>query len=187
MAKTTPSGTSDESADPKLHERFLTEYNPVHPRLLGYLISLVGNRHDAEDVLQRTSITLWRKFDQYEPDTNFFAWAATVAFYEARNFQRLAIHTRIRFDDDLLALIADERVADLSHQEPRRLALGQCLASLSDSNRALLEAVYIDNADIGELARQSGRAPQTFYNRLNTLRRTLARCIDERVTCQEPA
>ena len=171
--------------DPARHEEFLTEYNPAHRRILGYLISLIGNRHDAEDVLQKTSITLWRKFDQFETGTNFFAWASTIAFYEARNFQRLAIHTRIRFDDDLLALIADERVDDLKHEEPRHLALNHCLNSLSESHRALLEAVYIDNSDIGELARQAGRAPQTFYNRLNILRRNLARCIDERTNCQQ--
>lgn len=181
------SKAATNSEDRGKQEQFLTEYNPAHRRLLGYITSLVGNRHDAEDVLQRTSITLWRKFDQFEPGTNFFAWASTVAYYESRNFQRLAIHTRIRFDDDLLALIADERTQDLRHQEPRRMALSQCLATLNDSNRALLEAAYIDDADIGELARQAGRAPQTFYNRLNTLRRNLARCIDERVTCQEPA
>jgi len=38
--------------------RLLTE---PHRRLLGYLLSLLGNRHDAEDVLQRASVTMWRR------------------------------------------------------------------------------------------------------------------------------
>ncbi|MCU0748308.1 MAG: sigma-70 family RNA polymerase sigma factor [Akkermansiaceae bacterium] len=164
-------------------ENFLNEYTPAHRRLLGYLISILGNRHDAEDVLQRASITMWQKFDQFEPGTCFFAWASTICFYSARNFQRLACNTRLRFDDDLIALIADERVAQQNDDEPRREALTTCMASLSESNRALLTAVYLDNADIRELACQAGRAPQTFYNRLNTLRRQLAHCVDEKLTC----
>ncbi|MCB1092434.1 MAG: sigma-70 family RNA polymerase sigma factor [Verrucomicrobiae bacterium] len=177
--------SSDAPNHDVAQEQFLMEYNPAYRRLLGYLISLLGNRHDAEDVLQRASLTLWRKFDQFEPGTNFFAWASTVCFYEARNFQRLTARSKLRFDDDLLALIADERTRDLDQQDPRQAALGECMTSLSDANRSLLEAVYMDNADIGQLARQAGRAPQTFYNRLNILRRQLARCVDQRLSCSE--
>jgi RNA polymerase sigma-70 factor, ECF subfamily len=176
--------SAPQPADPN-QEVFLSEYTPAHRRLLGYLMSVLGNRHDAEDVLQRASITMWRKFDQFEPGTSFFAWASTICFYEARNFQRLACNTRLRFDDDLIALIADERaLAEPTKDEPRQEALSVCMQALSESNRALLGAVYLDNADIREIARQAGRAPQTFYNRLNTLRRQLARCVDEKLSCQ---
>jgi RNA polymerase sigma-70 factor (ECF subfamily) len=34
---------------------------------------------------------------------------------------------------------------------------------------------------IARLAQQLGRAPQTLYNRLNTLRRSLAACVERRM------
>ena len=37
------------------HEEFVAELTAAHEKLLGYLMSLLGRWHDAEDVLQRTA------------------------------------------------------------------------------------------------------------------------------------
>lgn len=158
--------------------RLLTE---SHRRLLGYLLSLLGNRHDAEDVLQRASVTMWRRYETFEPGTDFMAWASTVAFYEAKNFQRVAARSRLRFDDDLLNTLAAERPEDLRHFDARLDALEHCVGKLDPANRQLVEAVYGDDAEIATLAAQLGRAPQTLYNRLNGIRRALADCVERRL------
>src|SRR4051812_48894621 len=111
----------DSSDQTDRHAEFVRLLNAAHRRLLGYLVSLLGNRHDAEDVLQRASVTLWRKFETFELDSSpppekvvadFLAWASTVAFYEAKNFQRAAARSRLWFSDELMQTLADERVAD---------------------------------------------------------------------------
>lgn len=155
--------------------------NAAHRSLLSYLVSLLGNRHDAEDVFQRTSIALWRKFSKFERGTNFPAWASTVAFYEARNFQRLAARSRLHFSDTLLEILSQERVADMAHTDARHDALQHCMEKLDDSGRRLVEAAYLEGSDIGLLADQLGRARQTLYNKLNIIRRTLADCVTLRV------
>jgi RNA polymerase sigma-70 factor (ECF subfamily) len=159
---------------------FVSLLSSSHRRLLGYLISLLGRREDAEDVLQRASLTLWRRFDTFEPGTDFMAWAATVCFYEAKNFQRVAARSKIVFSDALLEVLAHERITDLPAQNIRIDALRDCLAKVDDSGRKLLEAAYLDGTNIGHIAAQLGRAPQTLYNKLNTLRRLLAECIEQR-------
>jgi RNA polymerase sigma-70 factor (ECF subfamily) len=163
------------------HEEFVLLLNGAHRRLLGYLVSLLGNRMDAEDVLQRASLTLWRKFDTFEAGSDFIAWASTVAFYEARNFQRLAMRSRLQFSDALLETIAAERTTDLAHCDARHEALEQCLAKLDESGRQLVAAAYADGGDIGALAEQLGRARQTLYNKLNVIRRNLADCVTRRL------
>lgn len=163
------------------HEAFVRLLNESHRRLFGYLISLLGNRHDAEDVLQRASVTMWRRFETFEPGTDFMAWASTVAFYEAKNFQRVAARSRLRFDDHLLNTLAAERLDDLRHLDDRFDALEHCVGKLDVANRKLVEAVYGDDADIGTLATQLGRAPQTLYNRLNLIRHALADCVERRL------
>jgi len=155
--------------------------NSAHRPLLSYLVSMLGNRHDAEDVLQRTSITLWRKFASFERGTNFAAWASTVAFYEARNFQRIGARSRLQFGDALLEILSAERVGDLAQTDARHEALGHCLAKLDEANRRLVEAAYLEGSDIGLLAEQLGRARQTLYNKLNLIRRSLADCVTRRV------
>ena len=163
------------------HETFVRLLNESHRRLLGYLRSLLGNRHDAEDVLQRASMTMWRRFETFEPGTDFMAWASTVAFYEAKNFQRVTARSQLRFDDELLNTLAAERLDDLQHLDERFDALEHCVGKLDAANRKLVEAVYGEDADIVAMAAQIGRAPQTLYNRLNVIRRALADCVERRL------
>lgn len=169
---------------PDRHAEFIGLITTSHPRLLGYCLSLVGRRHDAEDVLQKASLTMWRKFDSFTTGTDFLAWAATICFYEARNFQRLAARSPLSFDDQLLAVLATERLEDLSAHEARVAALDACLGHLPEKDRSLLEAAYVAESGIARLAEQLGRAPQTLYNRLNTLRRSLADCVQRRLAAE---
>lgn len=60
------------------HECFVRLLNAAHDRLVAYLASLLGNRHDAEDVFQQASVTMWRRFDTFEPGTTFMTEIARL-------------------------------------------------------------------------------------------------------------
>lgn len=159
--------------------------NGAHALLLRYVASLVGNRHDAEDVLQRASVVMWRRFATFEPGTDFVAWATTVAFYEVRNFQRITGRSRLQFDDELMRTLAAERAQNVQQWNARAEALEICMEKLDATNRDLVEAIYTRGMEINALAQQQGRAPQTLYNKLNFIRRALAECVQRRMA--EPA
>ena len=55
---------------------------------MGYIYALVHNMNDAEDIYQQTSVILWRKFEEYEAESDFFRWASIIARYEVLNFFR---------------------------------------------------------------------------------------------------
>ena len=160
---------------------FVQLLNAAHRRLLAYLVSLLGNVQDAEDVLQRASVTMWRKFEVFESGTDFSAWASTIAFYEARNFQRLSARSRLVFSDDLLQTLAEERLKDIENVDSRYSALDACLKELDEPARALLEAAYLEDGSVVQLAEKLNRAPQTLYNKLNLLRRSLFNCVEQRL------
>jgi RNA polymerase sigma-70 factor (ECF subfamily) len=168
--------------DPGLSEQFITLLNGAHGRLLGFLLVMLGNRPDAEDVLQRASLTMWRKFGDFTPGSDFFAWASSFAFYEAKNFQRMALRSPLHFDDELLQRFAEERPADLQHREQRLAALERCIEEVEPAGRDLVREFYLKNVDLAVLAERLGRAPQTLYNKLNTIRRLLADCVNRRTT-----
>jgi RNA polymerase sigma-70 factor (ECF subfamily) len=165
-------------------EQFIRLLNASHSRLLGFLRVMLGNAADAEDVLQRTSMTIWRKFGEYDPSKEFFSWASSFAFYEAKNFQRVAARSRLHFDDELLEKMAAERVPDLDHREARLAAMDRCIEELDEPGRELVREFYLNKTDVAALAQRLGRAPQTLYNKLNALRRLLADCMKRR-TAQE--
>jgi len=171
----------DAGATARPTEAFLKEFALHHDRLFAYLFSLLPHRPDAEDVFQRTSLVLWQKFDQWEPGSDFLSWACSVAFYEARNFIRIASRDRLRFGEAVLESLAKDRAATLRRRDERVAALQQCLSRLDRDERELLQRAYVDEESIRELARRDGQAAQTLYNRLNLLRKRLLMCVDLRV------
>ena len=162
-------------------EQFITLLNAAHGRLLVFLRVMLGNNPDAEDVLQRASMTIWRKFGEYDPEKDFFTWASSFAFYEAKNFQRVAARSRLHFDDELLKRLAEERLADLDQREARLAAMDRCIEELDRPGRELVREFYLNKTEIAALASRLGRAPQTLYNKLNALRRLLAECMKRRL------
>ena len=71
--------------------RLLTEHQS---HLFVYLVSLLGDVHDASNVLQETNIVLWRRSAEFAEGTNFGAWSRTIAhfqllayFYSRRNLR----------------------------------------------------------------------------------------------------
>ena len=176
-------GHADEaSLEGERQECFVGLLKGVHQRLLGYLVSLLGSRHDAEDVLQRASITMWRKFDSFEVGSDFMAWASTVAFYEAKNFQRVAARSRLRFAADLLETFATERMDHHLYHDERMEALERCVQDLDGKSQSLIRAIYTDGVEITALAERLGLAPQTLYNRIGAIRRGLAESIERRLS-----
>jgi len=73
-----------EQSDRK--EEFTEQLRQSHRQLLGYIFTLLRNLEDAQDVFQQTCIVLWDHFDEFEPGTNFTAWACTVAQFKVRDF-----------------------------------------------------------------------------------------------------
>ena len=162
-------------------EEFVALLTAAHDKLLGYLMSLLGSWHDAQDVLQGSSLLMWRKFESYEPGSNFVAWASTICFYEAKNFQRLAARSHLKFDDSLLETLASERLVDLDDQGRRIAALEMCLKEVGPNERELLRTAYVEHGGIVELAAKLQRAPRTLYNKLTALRRRLTECVQRRL------
>jgi RNA polymerase sigma-70 factor, ECF subfamily len=162
-------------------ERFITLLNANHGRLLGFLRVMLGNNADAEDVLQRASLTMWRKFADFDQSLDFFPWASSFAFYEAKNFQRTAARSKLHFDDELMARLAEERVADLEQRDARFEAMEKCIEEMDLPSRDLVREFYLNDMQVEALAQRLGRAPQTLYNKLVILRRLLGECVRRRI------
>src|SRR3954465_5427061 len=137
----------DSAEPPSSSEQFITLLNAAHGRLLGFLRVMLGNNADAEDVLQRASMIIWQKFSEYDRRKDFFAWASSFAFYEAKNFQRVSARSRLHFDDELLQRMADERIADLEHRDARLAAMDRCIGELDEPGRELVREFYVNNTD----------------------------------------
>lgn len=51
---------------------------PYKDKLYRFALSIVGNRYDAEDILQEVLIKIWKKWDYFDSLENKEAWCMTV-------------------------------------------------------------------------------------------------------------
>jgi len=150
------------------------------PDLHRYVMSLVLNLADAEEIVQETAAALWRKFQDYDADSPFLPWAMRFAYYEVLAFRKRSRRLR-QFSDALLESLADERAAAQPLLEAQRAALSHCLSKLSPDHRELLHERYSSDESIADLARRTGRQANTLYKTLNRLRLRLHDCITQRL------
>ena len=150
-----------------------------------YVLTLLADPSDTQEVFQETSVTLWQKFDDYEPGSNFFAWACRVAHFEVLKFRQTHRRDRLCFGDDLLDVLAEERAAGEGVLHSRRSALPDCMKKLPPMDRELIEVRYAGEVTIQQIADRTGRQPNTLYKALERIRRTLMRCIEETIARSE--
>ena len=119
-------------------EEFMTLFLRHELRLLRYLRTLIPRSSDAEDALQETAITLWRRFDRFEKGTNFFAWACQTARYKAMEYRRRHQTEMPILDADVAELLAKDVVTRSDALDARIEALRSCLAKLRLGDRYYL-------------------------------------------------
>lgn len=180
------------SPDSTLHsanrdERFVQLFAKSEPALRLFLRSLLPRWEDTDEVLQETSLVLWRKFDAFTEGTDFLRWACMVARFEALKYRRGKARDRHVFDGDLMETLADEAVEDLPVLEQERKALDECLQKLGANERSWVESVYGTDAHIHEVATRSGRSPGSLYKALHRIRLGLLDCVNRSLANGDPA
>jgi RNA polymerase sigma-70 factor, ECF subfamily len=168
-------------------ERFVTHFANIRDVLFRYIYSLVPNRCDAEDIFQKTSLILWRKFAGFQLHGNFLAWAGKIAYLEVLNFRRMSRRDKLIFDDQLLALLAIERLAKIDRRSERQALLAECTDKLELAQRSLLDKVYGGESSVKQVADALGLAPKTISNRLNQIRRLLFDCVNAALQRRSPS
>jgi RNA polymerase sigma-70 factor, ECF subfamily len=165
--------------DSERSREFTENLGQCHRKLFNYIFVLVRDLEDAHDVFQETSMLLWKKYDEFQPGTNFAAWAYNVAQFKASEFLRSKRRHRVRFSGDFAQLLA---ATDL-HSDPEGAdvwqdLLNQCIEKLPSHQRELLHDCYSGAQSVAEVAASLGRPTRGLYNSLRSIRERLLKCIE---------
>lgn len=170
-------------------EEFLRLFAQAQRRIHAYILALVYDANTAADLLQEVNIVLWRKFDQYESGTNFFAWAREIARLAVLRYRQVNAGRIVMLDPQVLDELAD-RFADATPQQVedrRRQALDQCLEKLADADRELILARYRPGASVTAMAERAERTVNSVSQSLSRIRRVLAECVERTLHAEEQA
>jgi RNA polymerase sigma-70 factor, ECF subfamily len=169
-------------------KEFIELLSDCQSRVMGCIYALVHNMQDAEEVYQQTCLTLWRKFDVFQPGTDFAKWACSVAYLEVMGFLRRTRDNRVRFSDEFIAeLVAWEGEQPADDTDRRLASLRECMELLADRDRQLIDLRYAAVQAVVDIARQLGRTPQSICNSLGRVRASLLECIRRKLAREDYA
>ena len=171
--------TAREHEDPVDRGEFVRLWSAHRAHLFNFIYSLLPDAAGAEEVFQRVSIVLWKKFDDLRSQDGFWRWSARVAQLEVQNYRRQTRCERLQFwDAEVIDLIAATHLQQSDVLESQRSALRSCLEKLERRDRQLVERRYgADKVTTRELASQLGRPLVTLYKSLSRIRRSLFKCV----------
>jgi len=169
-----------------LQDQFVELFARHQHRIYGYILTILPNRSDAEEVFQQTILILWKKWSDFDNLRSFSSWACGIAHNEVRNFRRKHDRRNCCLSDQVLDEVAETYLVSQDWLDERKLALGKCLDRLQPRHRDLVDRCYLRGMTIRDVAGQLQLKPNALYKSLRRLRRILYQCV-ERVLSQEGA
>jgi RNA polymerase sigma-70 factor, ECF subfamily len=152
----------------------------AHERQLrAFARTLLPTWEAVEDVLQESSVVMWKKLDQLEDDSGFLPWAKVIVRFEALRARRRVARDRLVLSEETIALLAEEALEmpnDILQRE--RDALTRCLQKLSDEHRKLVLMPYVETGGLLEVAKRTQRSANSLYKLLGRLREKLKLCVE---------
>ena len=138
---------------------FLSRVTRAQRSLYAFILTLVRQPADAEDVLQETNVVLWQKAAEFDAMRDFLPWALRIAQLQAMAHLKRQKRVPITFDEPLLGVLADEAIAEAGDLDVRRQDLAGCLQRLPERQRELIATRYEPGGSVNELAHRSGKTP----------------------------
>jgi RNA polymerase sigma-70 factor (ECF subfamily) len=162
---------------------FVTQITRAQRQLHAFILSMVWNATDADDVLQQANLVLWEKSAEFDASRPFLPWAMQFAQWQALAWlkSRRRHQQRRVIDDDLAKLLADEAATDEREFEARRNALASCLQKLRPEQRELIARRYEPEASVNALAAAGGVTAKALSDRLRRIRHALLECIQKTI------
>ena len=159
-------------------QRFLSLFLRSEREVFRYVAALVPNVADAEDIVQQTALSLWEKFDAYDPIQPFTPWACRFALNKTKQWLERRERWQLLMERGLAEELAQRREELKPELEARLKHLEGCLNKLPEEQRTLVEGYYYRRDGIEKLATNSSRTVAATYKILQRVRQALQVCIE---------
>jgi RNA polymerase sigma-70 factor (ECF subfamily) len=128
-------------------------------RIYATVVAMLGNRQDAEDVVQETFMTAYRKLHQFQQKSSFYTWLYRISFNLAIDLQRKGGKAKKVFsnhftDDAPLTLhpSAADSPEHFAIQNERSAMVRRALQQLDTDRRNIIAMRDIEGLDYSEIA-----------------------------------
>ena len=151
------------------------------PRLWRFALRLTGDRHAAEDLVQRACVRGLERRHQLQPGTSPHSWMFSIVHsvwlneVRARQIRQRA---SMQWTDDLAETVADESSANPERDALHRQII-QAVEKLPDAQRAVMLLVAVEGLSYREAAEALGIPLGTVMSRLARARLTIGQAFGQ--------
>jgi RNA polymerase sigma-70 factor (ECF subfamily) len=178
--------SSSDSDLEQARERVNALFVQFSPEVRGFILALMPNMSRADDIFQETFLTVSRKAADFQPGTNFLAWACTIARFKVMEAGRKRPAELQPLSDEVLESLS--AVAPEPADEDREMQLlNACLEELHPHTRRAMELRYEQGHKPAEIARRLGWTADSVYVVLSRARAALRDCVARKVALEEGA
>jgi RNA polymerase sigma-70 factor (ECF subfamily) len=163
-------------------EEFVRLLGQNQRRIFVFVMSMVPNLNDAEEIIQETNLLLWREFDSFQSGTNFAAWSCRVALNQTMAWRKRKRRDRLEFTPAFLEAVAAESTAEADRLEERSRALAHCIEKLPEKHRQLLRTRYGERRGVEVIGQELGKTAAAVYRALSRIRHTLHDCVTQTIS-----
>ncbi len=155
------------------------------PAIAAFIHSLVPNFQDADDILQNVAVITVEKFEEFDRNRSFSAWAIGISknlvlkYYSKKGKKRVILDTE-----------AIQRIAQVYEQESRSIhdqkdslekALKKCLTRLEGKWKKIVDMHYMDEFSPSRIAQQLSMTRNNVFVSLHRLRLALKKCVKREI------
>lgn len=158
---------------------FQTLYQRHRDRILSFLIGIVGNRAQAEEIMNEVFLAAWRSADRFEGRSQPLTWLMSIARNQAISVLRKQREVTGILDEVTYNL---EDGADGPQQHAERsddaAILRRCIDKLSPTHRAIVNLVYYQDCSVSEAAQILSVPQNTVKTRMFYARKKLSGMLE---------
>lgn len=138
-------------------EHFKRKFLPFHPKLFRIACALVGNKADAEDILQDAYFKLWNKRDELPDLENPEAFCVTLVKNLCLDFLRSPRANRQEEEiEGVFTLATDSSPERELETKDKELQIRQLINRLPENQRQVLRLRGIDDCSMDEIEQITG-------------------------------
>lgn len=156
------------------------------PAIRSYILSMIPDFSQADDVMQETFLVVTRKAASFELGTSFPAWVKTIARFKALEALRSGRGRFESLSQEVLEALGAERGDFRGDPDGRLALLAKCIDELAPQARRSIELRYRNDHLPPEIADRMGCTVQSVNVTLSRARAFLRDCVLRKMAASPP-
>ena len=141
---------------------------------------LLGNRADAEDVVQETFVRLWKHLSRYRPEVKLSTWLYKIATNLCLDHLRSAHHKKSQRTVDTDEIIISAETADKDVMATEfRMAVREFSAALQPKQKAVFVLRELEGLSVEEVGDILSMSPDAIKSNLYHARTQITKWMKE--------